>query len=179
MIRIRLKIIFIFLTAFTIQGWSQHQLDIPSYLKRKIKKHNLLIAVFLGPDCPISQKYMFKLNQMSDSKDYNMIGIIPKQFKSYDIKQFKKEYKVNFKLISDRGNKLTKLFGAKITPETFLLDEEKIIYHGAIDNWFYSLGKSRLNASEFYLEQALHETLSGKKVTEPFIEPVGCFIEMK
>ena len=60
----------------------------------------------------------------------------------------------------------------------FLLNEkEQVLYHGAIDNWYYALGKNRLEISEHYLDDAVAQALNQQPIIRPFVKPVGCFIE--
>ena len=79
----------------------------------------------------------------------------------------------------DKKNKLSKLIGASVTPEAFLIcrDSGKILFHGAIDNWFYSLGKKRSVITANYFEDALKQLLNNEKIRVPFAQPVGCYIE--
>ena len=68
--------------------------------------------------------------------------------------------------------------GAKVTPEVFLLDQEYTIhYNGAIDNWFYSLGKNRNLITSHYLEDAMNSLLNGTKIQIPYVQAICCYIE--
>jgi len=69
-------------------------------------------------------------------------------------------------------------FGAVVTPEVFLVDEKgTVLYSGAIDNWFVSLGRNRFAPSEHYLLDAFKEVISGKKVEVSNKPAIGCFLE--
>jgi hypothetical protein len=95
-----------------------------------------------------------------------------------EIKEFNSIYKLATPFINDKNFKLTKQFNATVTPEVFLLSSTGgILYHGAIDNWYYQLGKNRINITEHYLEDAMLEALQEKAITKPYAEPIGCFIE--
>jgi hypothetical protein len=61
-----------------------------------------------------------------------------------------------------------------------LIDQKaKILYHGAIDNWFYALGKNRLEITAHYFEEALVDAINFKQIKTAYVAPVGCFIEPK
>ena len=140
------------------------------------------VVVFLGTDCPISQKYMHTLRSLcSDySKDITLFGIIPHHFSEEKIASFKKEYKAPFILVRDRGNEFAKTFGATVTPEVFLFNPDgEILYDGAIDNWYFSLGRNRLKPSEHYLIDAIESAKIGALIGVPHTDAVGCFIEFK
>jgi hypothetical protein len=53
------------------------------------------------------------------------------------------------------------------------------IYRGAIDNWFFALGKYRNETTEHYLENAIQAMLDSRLPEIRKTEAVGCFIEKK
>lgn len=68
---------------------------------------------------------------------------------------------------------------ATVTPEVFLIDAAgQLQYQGAIDNWFYELGKYRLNTTEQYLIDALTALNNGEQPPVRQTEAIGCFIQM-
>jgi thiol-disulfide isomerase/thioredoxin len=146
-------------------------------LKGKVQKIQMI--VFLGVDCPISQKYINSLRNLKN-KYLNQISIIGKvpNASNEEIELFKKEYKLNFPLRKDHKNKFVRLLGASVTPEVFILQEGKgLVYYGAIDNWFYELGKNRNVITENYLIDAIENLLVNIPVTQNHVPSVGCFIE--
>lgn len=139
-------------------------------------------VVFLGTDCPISQKYVHTLRTLH--KNYRapvtFFGIIPHNFSEEKITTFNEEYSIPFRLLKDHDNSYARLFNASVTPEVFLFDATgKIFYDGAIDNWFFALGRNRLKATEHYLDEAIKNVTSGKTVSIPHKDAVGCFIEFR
>jgi hypothetical protein len=67
---------------------------------------------------------------------------------------------------------------AKVTPEVFLFDKEfELRYKGAIDNWFYELGKYRRVTSDHYLIDALQSVLGGEDPIIMETEAIGCLIQ--
>lgn len=141
----------------------------------------LRVYVFLGTDCPISQDYIGVLNDMNIR--YNdkvaFIGLIPGEVSGSDIQQFKDEYQVKFHIDSDKDMALTKNYHVHTTPEVVLVDSKNLVqYQGAIDNWFYALGKHRSSATEYYLLNAIDELLSGNNVKVARTQAVGCIISI-
>jgi thiol-disulfide isomerase/thioredoxin len=142
----------------------------------------LFVVIFLGTDCPISQKYMHTLKELHKEFEgkLTIFGLLPKNFEKAQIAKFEKDFDVPFELIYDMDNYYAHLFKATITPEVFLFDASgTLFYDGAIDNWFYALGRNRMKPTEFFLKDALAEVLSGKAVKLPHADAVGCLIEMK
>lgn len=141
------------------------------------------VAVFLGLECPISQKYIYRLNDIY--KKYENVNslkwsfIIPEDVKEKKIKEFSKEYNVIFPVASDDHTlSKTKYFGATVTPQVIIKENGKTIYIGAIDNWFYELGRYRSQTTENYLVDALEAIISNKEPLIKETKAFGCFIEM-
>jgi hypothetical protein len=75
--------------------------------------------------------------------------------------------------------KQTMKFGVTITPEVVVADASgQVLYQGAIDNWFYELGRYRQFITEHYLTDALDAIAAGKPVPVTRTEAVGCLIQM-
>jgi len=147
----------------------------------KTPDHEILGIFVLSTDCPISQKYIKKIKTLSSTYDdrVSFYFFLTKNTTNSEKVNFEKDYEIDFKLKIDKKNKLLKLIGASVTPEAFLIcrDSGKILFHGAIDNWFYSLGKKRSVITANYFEDALKQLLNNEKIRVPFAQPVGCYIE--
>src|SRR5262249_19095247 len=77
------------------------------------------------------------------------------------------------------GNVVADRFGAKRTPEAFVLDRDRVVrYHGRIDDQ-YSVGSHRAEVGRRDLAVALEELLDGKPVSEPVTPVPGCFISRR
>lgn len=86
-----------------------------------------------------------------------------------DMQQKLQAEKSNAKhMILDPEGKLGRLYGAKTTPHMFVVDPKgNVIYAGAIDD------KREVN----YVEKALTEAKSGKKVSQPQTQAYGCGVK--
>jgi hypothetical protein len=149
-----------------------------------VTKDSLPLNVYfsLSTTCPISQQYtaeIKRLNQLYSKKSVNMCLVFPSNNKK-DVKKFMSTYGLNMEVKIDKRFNLINELHATVTPEVFLLNDKKeIIYHGAIDNWYYALGKNRLEITEHYLEDAINATKNNGVIYRPYVAPVGCFIERK
>lgn len=145
------------------------------------QKNQLKLFIFLSPECPLSQKYVFSLNRIYERYEQQVyfVGIFPgKDYKNKDYAAFKKKYNIQFNLINDPKMKLVSALKASKTPEVFLLDStNSILYQGAIDDWAISLGKNKLKPTKNYLQDAISSSTTGSVVYPKFVEAVGCFIE--
>lgn len=155
--------VFVFLSSFS-------QWPIPSEKPK--------VILFFGLECPICQKYVPELNRIYEeySSRIDFEVIIPERTEAKSISKFTSDYNVNFPINIDKNGR-THSLNPTVTPEVFLFDSTgKLIYQGAIDNWFYALGKYRTEPSEFYLRNALESILAGKKPNVEKTEAIGCLI---
>ena len=146
----------------------------------KAPRGKLLVFVFLSTDCPISQNYISELNRIAEkySSEIVLKGIIPGKIKKKDLEFFKTEYQVKFKLAADRNYKMVDKLNGKTTPEVFLYNSLGLLkYEGAIDNWYYELGKHRQEPSQQYLIEAIEDLMNGKDPRQPRTQAVGCIIQ--
>jgi hypothetical protein len=144
---------------------------------------SIVIAIFLGVDCPISQKYVTRLNDIylryRNERALQWRFIVPRSTKR-EINIFIKEYGVQFPVERDNtALRKTKSFNASITPEVVIVKNNETLYQGAIDNWFYALGRNRLHTTENYLIDAIVTILKDDKPTPATTNAIGCFIQMK
>ena len=138
------------------------------------------VIVFLGSECPISQKYMSRLNDIATKYNASVkwTGIIAEDVKAAVVKKFSLEYNAKFPIKKDDSFNLVRKYKAEITPEVFVIVQGKVKYKGAIDNWFYELGRYRTETTEHYLVNALAAILKGEEPTLKETEPIGCLIEV-
>lgn len=140
------------------------------------------IYYFIATTCPISQKYTQEINRLNKaytSKDIEMFLVFPTvKSNKKDIQAFYATYQITMPYLMDRNFALTKQLNAKITPEVFVVNENReILYHGAINNWFYALGKNRMHITEHYLEDAIKAILKKEQIPRAYVAAIGCFIK--
>ncbi len=140
------------------------------------------IYYFIATTCPISQKYTQEINRLNKvyaSKDIEMFLVFPTvKNNKKEVEAFCTTYQITIPYITDRNFALTKQLNAKITPEVFVVNENReILYHGAINNWYYALGKNRMHITEHYLEDAIKAILNKEKILKEYVAAIGCFIK--
>ncbi|MBN8578060.1 MAG: hypothetical protein J0L66_14040 [Cytophagales bacterium] len=140
------------------------------------------VVIFMATDCPITQKYMHTIRLLAKRyrKQLTVTGYFPAGINPQAERDFRKEYSVPalVKLVDDKSHTYTNRLGANITPEAFLLDNKGvIIYSGAIDNWFFELGRYRPTVTEHYLVDAIEASLKGSVPAITSTETVGCSIQ--
>lgn len=136
--------------------------------------------VFLGTDCPISQDYVGVLNNLKTEygNRVHFEGVIPQPANSNDIELFRREYQVQFELRPDSRPSLVHKFGVSRTPEVVLVNATgNLQYQGAIDDWYYDLGKHRPQPTAHYLKDAIDACLQGKPANPRRTDAVGCILQ--
>jgi thiol-disulfide isomerase/thioredoxin len=144
-------------------------------------KSNVEVIIFLGSECPISQKYVNTLNQIYlayQNKGVKFTALFPEKVDIKIIDAFTSELGVKFPCLLDKRMRKARQLEASITPEVFVLKQGNVMYQGAIDDWFYELGKYRKEVTQPYLKNALDAVLNNEMVEVKKTEALGCFIQM-
>ncbi|MFG0305914.1 MAG: redoxin domain-containing protein [Phycisphaerales bacterium JB040] len=84
------------------------------------------------------------------------------------------DFGIETPILLDMSGKVGKAYGAKVTPEMYVIDGEGVLrYHGAIDS---NQGKRDLG-DDFYLKSALQSVLAGETVATQETRAQGCGIK--
>jgi peroxiredoxin len=144
------------------------------------KDRKAVVVVFLGTECPINNRYLPTLRELHG--DYAAKGV---QFvglnanctdTAQDVAAHARKHEVPFPVLKDEGNKVADQFGARRTPEAFVIDAAGVIrYQGRIDDR-YGIGYQRPQPTRRDLASALDEILAGKAVSTPTTSVAGCLI---
>jgi peroxiredoxin len=172
-------------TPFANLGKAISQLDLKdtagkTWTLADLKDKKAVVVVFLGTQCPINNAYLPRLAELH--KTYAAKGVqflainANKQDTPEKIAAHVKEFSIPFPVLRDNHYQATDLFGARRTPETFVLDAKlQIRYHGRIDDQF-GVGYQRAEPNRQDLILALDEVLAGKPVTKASTAVAGCLI---
>ncbi|MCF0072298.1 hypothetical protein LZD49_17590 [Dyadobacter sp. CY261] len=142
---------------------------------------NLKIIFFLDPECPVSNAYMREIKSIH--ADYAKRGIafeavfpVPTVNRD-EIRQFLLKYQTAMPGYQDPGLQKVKRYQATVMPEAVLVNSNgEILYRGAIDNWYYALGKNRARATELYLRNAIEAAINGEVIVKSKTDAIGCLI---
>lgn len=144
------------------------------------KDKKAIVAVFVGTECPLANLYFPTLAEMQrhyGDKDVQFLAINSNDQDSFaEVVAHARERKLPFPVLKDSEQKAADAFGARRTPEVFLLDGSLTIrYRGRIDDQYgYTYRRAAPTRTE--LKDALDELLAGKPISTPQSECRGCLI---
>ena len=140
----------------------------------------IVVVAFLGTECPLAQHYAIRLQQIADEyrdRGVDVIAVMSNRQDSLEeIAAYASRQKIEFPVLKDAGNRLADQLGADRTPEMFVFDSSRQLrYRGRVDDQ-YGIGYIRESARRNDLSIALDEMLSGRPVSVPRTEAIGCII---
>jgi peroxiredoxin len=186
-----LTVTFVFIIAFSMNAGAdtvEMDKEVPNFTLKDAtdKEHSLkdlsldkkaTVLMFISTECPVSNAYNERVLALyNDYKDQGVqfIGINSNRNESVEeIVKHNKASKFSFLVLKDLKNAIADKFGARRTPEVYLLDEDRILrYRGAIDN-------SQKNPETHYLRETLDLVVAGKEIPENLkkTKAFGCTIK--
>lgn len=144
------------------------------------KDQKAIVVLFLGTECPINNQYLPRLAELYKHYQEKGVAFVGINSNVHDtptrIAAHVKANAIPFPVLKDTGNVIADDFGARRTPEAFVISPQgKILYQGRIDDQI-GIGYKRKAPTRRELAQALDEVLEGKAVSTPLTEVAGCLI---
>ena len=139
------------------------------------------VYAFVTEECPISIYMASSLKEVAGSygNKINFYLVFPFSTSTHEkAGEFKAENLLNdFIIIMDEGQRLTKKFGATITPEVVITGEkDTILYKGRINDAYAQPGKRKHIYTSNDLATALGNISAGREMPKPWKNAVGCYI---
>ena len=140
-----------------------------------------VVLFFVSIDCPISNSYAPEMQRISTR--YARQGVVfyavqPDPSRALDdVKKYAADFGYPFPMLLDTEQKLTRATRATIMPQVVVLTPQgDVRYSGRIDDRYIAIGKSRLQATQLDLRDALDAILAGKPAPRGKTQAVGCVI---
>src|SRR3954471_19380514 len=132
------------------------------------KDKKAVVVVFADTECPVANLYvptLIELHKQYAEKGVQFLAINSSGQDTFLlVSAHAQEREIPFPVLKDFDHKAADAFGAKRTPEVFLLDAGRVIrYHGRIDDQ-YGIGFRREKPTRRDLKEALDELLAGKPI---------------
>lgn len=143
------------------------------------------IVTFTCNTCPIAQKYedrLIELHQKAAPMGYPLVAIQPNDpdIQAGDSRKAMraqaKQKNYPFVYLMDAGQEIYPQYGARRTPEIYLLDSDRILrYHGAVDDNVQSPQEVSVN----YVLKAIEAIENGQDPDPQEVKAIGCSIKAK
>jgi peroxiredoxin len=141
------------------------------------KNLRAVVVVFIGTECPINNAYMptlAELHRRFGGRGVQFLAVNANTVDTAgDVARHARKHRIPFPVLRDDGT-VADRFGARRTPEAFLLDGGRVIrYQGRIDDQF-GVGYKRPKPTRRDLAEAIEDVLAGKHVRVPTRPVAGC-----
>jgi len=161
----------------TIEEFTLPDVDGHDRTLKSLKGKNGTVLLFIAVQCPVSNAYNERMEKLAadyKSKGIAVIGINANATEdAATVKAHATEKGLTFPILKDPGNKLADKLGATRTPEAYFLDSNnKLLYHGRIDN---SQNPAAIESND--LRMALDAALAGKPIEKTEAKAFGCTIK--
>lgn len=140
-------------------------------------KSKATVLMFVATKCPISNDYNARMANLAKTytpKGIRFVGINSNKAENgAEVAGHAKENGFSFAVLKDPQNKIADRFGAKVTPEIYIVSPTgDLLYRGRIDN-----SQREENVNDRSLQNALDAVLSGKTIVEKETRAFGCSIK--
>ncbi|HVD57554.1 MAG TPA: thioredoxin family protein [Thermoleophilaceae bacterium] len=139
------------------------------------------VVVFTCNHCPYALAWHDRLAGVADDYDVRFLAVNPNDAERYPSDSYEAMQKRvaeegwSFPYLRDEDQEAARSFGAKTTPDVFVLDGEgRLRYRGAPDA---DHRDPSLEAA--WLREALDALLAGEEIARPETDPVGCSVKWK
>lgn len=175
--------------AFTLEiGERAKDFNLPStdrktYSLDSFKDAKYLVVFFTCNHCPYvigSDEVTRKTAEKFKPKGVEFVGINSNSSKTYETDDFEhmkmrmEEHRFPWKYLRDESQEVALAYGALRTPHFYVFDEDrKLVYTGrGVDN-----PRDSFKITVNDLERTLDELTSGKPVSVPVTNPIGCNVK--
>lgn len=93
-------------------------------------------------------------------------------------KKFRAEFQMDYPVLIDEGGRVKKAYGAKWTPQIFIIDRQGIlVYDGPVDNAPLGVVKPQGAERRIYAQEAIDDLQAGKAIRKATRTHYGCRIK--
>lgn len=136
------------------------------------RTHAAVVVLFLSTVCPYSKYYADHLQELEahfGKKGVLFIGVNSNRTETAEeVVAYARRRDHAFPMVKDAGSAIADVFGARVTPEAFLVDAEgRLRYKGRI--------RSKIGSTD--LKDALEAMLARRPIRTPVAKAFGCAIQ--
>lgn len=141
-----------------------------------LHKNDVIVVVFTCNSCPYAvdvEDRLIELQQTYSDRGVAVVAINVNRIEADSLPAMKKKAELKnfgFAYLFDESQQIGKDYGAKYTPEFFVLDRDRrLVYMGSLDD-----SPDGKGVNERYVSAAIEATLDGKKPRVTETVPIGC-----
>jgi peroxiredoxin len=158
-----------------------HDADGAAHSPAEWSQARAVVLFFVTTDCPLSNGYAPEMNRIEETYTPRGVRFYAVQgdttIADEEVRRHAHEFAYRFPVLLDPQLILAHHTGATVTPEAVVLaGDGTVLYLGRIDNRVEDFGKTRVQATEFDLRDALDAILAGRPVPHPHSRALGCAI---
>ncbi len=153
----------------TCPAGNEHTLDSASAAS------DITVLCFTCNGCPVAVAYEDRFIEFAEKykdKKVNFVALNSNGESAEAMKTRAEQKGYNFVYAADEGAAAAKAYGAKVTPEIFIIKDGKIVYHGSFDD-------KMKNPERHYVADAVEALLAGKTPEVTETKAFGCGIKLK
>lgn len=157
---------------FSLKNMSDRLVSLADFKQKKG-----IILIFVTNECPVSEMYQKRIADLQKNfaiKGFPVVAIDPTD-SFEEMKKVSESRNYAYHFLCDATQEISKKYGIHTNTHTLVLASTKrgfkIIYEGAIDDDYRGEAITRK-----YVEDAITQYLSKKKVIMPKTNPLGCTI---
>jgi len=143
-------------------------------------KGKIVVLEWTNKDCPFVQRHLKAGTATGLAEKYKGQGVVWLEIDSTSTHNTATnlktvaDNKLPFPILDDSQGTVGKTYGAKTTPDVFIVDKQgTLAYMGAMDNDPDGKKKDAVN----YVAKALDEIIAGKSVSTPETKSYGCGVK--
>jgi peroxiredoxin/mono/diheme cytochrome c family protein len=147
----------------------------------ELENKKAIVIVFLSFECPVSNSYMAPLSEIA--QEFGKFGVTIWGLTTNEdetpaqVAKAAKKFDPVFPVFKDERLRAADALKADFTPEVFVLDGNFVLkYRGRIDNMYSERLKKHAAITEHNLSQTLAELVTGRPVSVPATQAIGCKI---
>lgn len=153
------------------------------YALQDLPNNKGLLVIFMCNHCPYVKARMQEINELRKqfSGSIAFVGINSND-PDYDgegmdnMKEFAKEYGMEFPYLMDEDGEVAKAYGATCTPDPFLFDQNlELVFHGRISDALQPDDE----VTEETMKDVIMSMLAGESIDPWFNPSLGCSIKFK
>lgn len=136
-----------------------------------------IVVIWVSPQCPVSRAYEGRMKELAARYREQKIAFVGiDSNSSYDdtyISDHFNKVKPGFPILRDPENVIADDYGARVTPEAFLIDSNGYIrYHGALDD-----SQDPAGVKESFLDKAIANYLADRPINPQEKKAFGCALK--